>query len=97
MHSEQIGKKVSVIKERLMLGDMLLRMVSALTPDDIRQMKAGGPSECLERVEDILHLLDQMVVSWHDGQYGVMSLTEVPLWADVREKLNDLWDTLCER
>ena len=77
-----------------MLGDMLLRMVSALTPDDIRRMKAGGPSECLKQVEDILHLLDQMAVSWHDGAYGVMSLTDVQLWADCRKKLNDLWGAL---
>ncbi len=79
-----------------MLGDIIYKMVSALTPDDIRQMKAGGSTKCLERVEDILHLLDQMAVSWHDGEYGVMSLADVLLWADVREKLNKLWGALRE-
>ncbi len=83
-----------------MLGEILLKIVSVLTPDDIRQMKAGGSAECLkwvEDIEDILHLLDQMAVSWHDGEYGVMSLADVLLWADVREKLNKLWGALRER
>jgi len=79
-----------------MLGDILLKMVSVLTPDYIRQMKAGGSTECLKWVEDILHLLDQMAVSWHDGEYGVMSPADVLLWADVREKLNKLWAALRE-
>lgn len=82
-----------------MLGEILLKIVSALTPDDIRQMKAGGSAECLkwvEDIEDILHLLDQMAVSWHDGKYGVMSLPDVQLWADVREKLKKLRAALNE-
>ncbi|MFH0769082.1 MAG: hypothetical protein V1932_05905 [Chloroflexota bacterium] len=82
-----------------MLGEILLKIVSALTPDDIRQMKAGGSAECLkwvEDIEDILHLLDQMTVSWHDGKYGVMSLPDVQLWADVREKLKKLRAALNE-
>jgi hypothetical protein len=79
-----------------MLGEILLKMVSVLTPDDVRQMKADGPSKCLEKVEDILHLLDDVAVSWHNGEYGVMSLADVQLWADVREKLNDLWSALRE-
>ena len=82
-----------------MLGEILLKMVSVLTPDDIRQMKAGGSTEYLkwvEDVEDILHLLDQMAKSWHDGKYGVMSLADVQLWDDVRGKLNELRAALKE-
>ena len=82
-----------------MLGEILLKLVSVLTPDDIRQMKADGSAECLrwvEDIEDILHLLDQMAVSWHDGKYGVMSLSDVQLWADVREKLKELRAALNE-
>ena len=82
-----------------MLGDIIYKMVSVLTPDDIRQMKAGGSAECLkwvEDIEDIVHLLDQMAVSWHDGKYGVMSLSDVQLWADAREKLKELRAALNE-
>ena len=79
-----------------MLGEILLKMVSLLTPDDVRQMKAGGSAESLKWVKDILHLLDQMAMSWHDGKYGVLSLADVQLWADVRDRLNELWATLRE-
>jgi len=82
-----------------MLGDIVYRLASALTPDDIRQMKAGGSTEYLkwvEDVEDILHLLDQMAMSWHDGKYGVMSLADVQFWDDVRGKLNELRAALRE-
>jgi len=79
-----------------MLGEILLKMVSLLTPDDVRQMKAGGSTECLKWVKDILLLLDQMAMSWHDGKYGVMSLADVQLWADVGDRLNELWATLRE-
>ena len=82
-----------------MLGEILPKLVSVLTPDDIRQMKAGGSAECLkwvEDIEDVLQLLDQMAVSWHDGKYGEMSLAEVQLWADVRDRLNELWAALRE-
>lgn len=82
-----------------MVGEVLLKMVSALRPDDIRQMKADGSTECLRWVEDIegmLRLLDQMTVSWHDGKYGVMSLADVELWADLRKKLNELRAALSE-
>jgi hypothetical protein len=74
-------------------------MVSVLMPDDIRQMKAGGSAEYLKWVtgiEDILHLLDQIAGSWHDGKYGVMSLSDVQLWADAREKLKELRAALNE-
>ena len=79
-----------------MLGEILFKMVSVLTPDDVRQMKAGGSTEYLKWIEDVLHLLDQMAVSWHDGKYGVMSLVDVQLWADVRQKLKELRAALRE-
>ena len=50
-----------------MLGEILLKMVSALTPDDIKQMKAAG---CGDEVRVILGDLDKLAVSWHDGEYG---------------------------
>jgi len=70
-----------------MLGEILRKMVSVLTPDDIRQMKAAG---CGNEVKAILSDLDKLVVSWHDGEYGVMSLVDVQIWANVRSGLDKL-------
>ena len=55
-----------------MLGDIIYKMVSALTPDDIRQMKVAGCGDGNE-VKAIVGDLDKLTVSWHDGEYGVMS------------------------
>ena len=76
-----------------MIGEILLKMVSALTPDDIRQMKAAG---CGDEVRAILGDLDKLAMSWHDGEYGVMSLVDVQIWADVRSRLNELRTELGE-
>ena len=59
-----------------MPGEILLKMVSVLTPDDIKQMKAAGYGD---EVRAILGGLDKLVVSWHDGEYGVMSLVDVQI------------------
>ena len=70
-----------------MPGEILLEMVSVLTPDDIKQMKAAG---CGDEVRAILGDLDKLAVSWHDGKYGVMSLVDVQIWANVRSSLDEL-------
>ena len=38
----------------------------------------------------ILGDLDKLAVSWHDGEYGVMSLVDVQIWANVRSSLDEL-------
>jgi hypothetical protein len=76
-----------------MLGEILLKMIPVLTPDDIKQMKAAG---CGDEVRAILGDLYKLAVSWHDGKYGVMSLSDVQLWADAREKLKELRAALNE-
>jgi hypothetical protein len=76
-----------------MLGEILLKMVSVLTPDDIRQMKAAG---CSDKVRAILGELDKLAVSWHDGEYGVMSLVDVQIWDNVRSSLDELRTALRE-
>jgi hypothetical protein len=70
-----------------MLGEILLKMVLVLTPDDIKQTKAAG---CGDEVRAILGDLDKLAVSWHDGEYGVMSLVDVQIWANVRSSLDEL-------
>ena len=76
-----------------MIGEILLKMVSVLTLDDIKQMRAAG---CGDQVRTILGDLDKLAVSWHDGEYGVMSLVDVQIWADVRSRLNELRTELGE-
>ena len=70
-----------------MPGEILLKIVSVLTPDDIKQMKAAG---CGDEVRAILGDLDKLAVSWHDDAYGVMSLVDVQIWANVRSSLDEL-------
>ena len=76
-----------------MLGEILLKVVSVLTPDDIKQMKVAG---CGDEVRAILGELDKLAVSWHDGAYGVMSLVDVQIWANVRSSLGELRAALRE-
>ena len=59
----------------------------------IRQMKAAG---CGDEVRAILSDLDKLAVSWHDGEYGVMSLVDVQIWANVRSSLDELRAVLRE-
>ena len=76
-----------------MIGDIILKVVSALTPDDITQVKAAG---CDDEVTAILGDLDKLAVSWHDGEYGVISLADVQIWANVRSSLDELRAVLRE-
>jgi hypothetical protein len=63
------------------------------TPDDIKQMKSAG---CGDEVRAILGDLDTLAVSWHDGEYGVMSPVDVQIWANVRSSLDELRAVLRE-
>ena len=40
--------------------------------------------------------LDKLAMSWYDGEYGVMSLVDVQIWANVRSSLNELQAALRE-
>ncbi len=50
----------------------------------------------LAEVRAILGDLDKLAVSWHDGEYGVMSLVDVQIWANVRSSLDELRAALRE-
>ena len=76
-----------------MPSEILLKMVSVLTPDDIKKMKTAA---CGDEVRAILGDLDKLAVSWHDGEYGVMSLVDVQIWANVRSSLDELRAALRE-
>ena len=40
--------------------------------------------------------LDKLAASWHDGEYGVMSLVDVQIWDNVRSSLDELRPALRE-
>lgn len=67
-----------------MTGDILLKMMSVLTVDDVRQLKAAG---CEGDVRAWLASFDGMVAAWR--QAGVLD-SQVRVWADVQTKLNEL-------
>ena len=56
-------------------------------------MKAAG---CGDKVRAILSDLDKLAVSWHDDAYGVMSLVNVQILANVRSSLDELRAALRE-
>ena len=56
-------------------------------------MKAAG---CGDEVRAILGDLDKLAVSWHNGEYGVMSLVDVQIWTNVRSSLDELRAVLRE-
>ena len=76
-----------------MIGEILLKLVSVLTPDDIGQMKSA---RCGDEVRAILDAIDKLAMLWHDGEYGVMSLADVQIWANVRSSLDELRAVLRE-
>ncbi len=67
-----------------MLGEILLKLVSVMTADDVRQLKAAG---CEGDVRAWLATFDGMVAAWRQQDYGHI---DSQVWADVQTKLNVL-------
>jgi len=72
-----------------MQGEILLKLVTVLTPDDIRRMKAAGLGDL---VKAILNGLGMMVAGWRRECGPVDS----EVWAEVQIRLNELRTALCE-
>ena len=71
-----------------MLGKSLLKLLAALTPDDVEEMKrAGLRNEVLELIDDLYTLGD----ACHRAR-----LVEGGLWFDARARLEELLGALCE-
>ncbi len=66
-----------------MLDDALLKMVSALTPDDVKEMVSLGLED---KLAELFWAMDKMVFDWRNR--GLM--TDSKTWADVNIKLNEL-------
>ena len=65
-----------------MLGDILLKLTSVLTPDDVRQLKAAG---CESEVMTLLATFDGIAVAWRKA-----GVSDSQVWADIQIKLNAL-------
>jgi len=72
------------------LGDILLKMVSVVTPEDVKQLKGAGYAN---EVKAVLGYLERLVVSWR-YQFGGKSDSRV--WADIQIKFNELRAALRE-
>ena len=73
-----------------MLGDTLLKMVSVVTPEDVKQLKVAGHAD---EVKALLDYLERLAVSWR-WQFGGQS--DIQVWADIQIKLNELRAALRE-
>jgi len=73
-----------------MLGEILLKMLTVLTPDDVRRMKAAGRGAAVEK---ILNDLDGLNVSWQSREFGQL---DSKVWAEIQIRLNELWAVLRE-
>ena len=71
-----------------MTGDILLKMVSVLTPDDVRQLKAAGYGG---EVNALLGVWAAMAIHWRRA-----GMSDSRGWADVQIKLNELRAALRE-
>ncbi len=66
-----------------MQGEILLKLVTVLTPDDVRQMKATGLADLAKKHIDGL---DTMVAGWRRECGPIDS----EVWAEVQIRLNEL-------
>ncbi|MBA7534410.1 hypothetical protein ES705_26656 [subsurface metagenome] len=71
-----------------MLGATLLRLVTAVTPDDVKELKAAG---CMVEAKVLLEMLHRVAVHWH-GTGPV----DKKVWAGVQVRLNQLRAALRE-
>ena len=71
-----------------MLGEILLRLVSVMTPDDVRELKAAGYEG---EVRALLGVWDAMAIHWRRA-----GVSDIQVLADVQIKLNELRAALRE-
>jgi hypothetical protein len=67
-----------------MLGDVLLKLVSVVTPDDIREMVRLGLHD---KATEVVNILAEMAMRWQSVAYGHLPVDD---WNAVRAKLDAL-------
>ena len=70
------------------LAVTLLKMLSVLTPEELKQLKVAGYAD---EVKAMLGHLEMLAVSWR-WRFG--GQIDIKVWADVQVKLNQLRATL---
>ena len=73
-----------------MLADAWIKMVGALTPDDIKLLKARG---CASEAFALLEAFDKLVLAWRQTEPPPLDKT---VWTDVQVRLADLRAALRE-
>ena len=73
-----------------MLVDAWLKMVGALTPDDMKLLKARG---CASELFALLDAIENLAVSWQRTEPGLIHKRD---WADFQSRLEALWAGLRE-
>ncbi len=73
-----------------MLGDAWLKMVGALTPEDIKLLKARG---CASELFVFLEAFDKLVLAWQRTEPPPIDKRG---WADIQTRLNQLQAALHE-
>jgi len=73
-----------------MLADAWIKMVGALTPDDMKLLKARG---CASEVCAFLEAFDKLVLAWQGTEPPPINKSA---WNDVQLRLRELQDALRE-
>ena len=73
-----------------MLADAWLKMIGALTPDDMKLLKARG---CTSESFDLLEAIDKLALAWRRTEPGPVKKM---VWDDVQIRLRALRDALRE-
>lgn len=73
-----------------MLADAWLKIVGALTPDDMKILKARGLThESLS----LLEAIDNLALTWRETEPGPLNKK---IWADIQLRLRELREALHE-
>ena len=71
-----------------MLHDAWLKIVGALTPDDMKLLKDRG---CARESYDLLDAIDKLILAWQGTEPGPMDKKE---WEDIQKRLAELQEAL---
>ena len=71
-----------------MLQDAWIKIVGALTPDDMKLLKNRG---CASESYDLLEAIEKLALAWQRTESGAIHKTD---WSDFQKRLKDLREAL---
>jgi hypothetical protein len=71
-----------------MLGDILLKLVSVINPDEVRDMVRSGLKD---KAAEMVSILEETAMRWRSVEYGNLPVND---WDAVRAKLDELREAL---